>query len=100
MGEEDPSHALDPVTAVDHDLSLGLDQEIVSVQKKDEDGLDRDLNLGLRSAVEVVTDQIQNQGRVQDLARNLLAGKKIRSTTRIHPITIMNPNLKRKWNKR
>ena len=49
--EEDPSHALDPVTAADHDLSLGLDQdqEIVSAQKKDEDDLDRDLNLGLRS---------------------------------------------------
>ena len=49
--EEDPSHALDPVTVADHDLSLGLDQdqEIVSGQKKDEEGLDRDLNPGLRS---------------------------------------------------
>ena len=49
--EEDPSHALDPVTVADHDLSLGLDQdqEIVSGQKNDEDGLDRDLNPGLRS---------------------------------------------------
>ena len=49
--EEDPSHALDPVTVADHDLSLGLDQdqEIVSGQKKDEEGLGRDLNPGLRS---------------------------------------------------
>merc|ERR1711997_395346 len=78
--EEDPSHALDPVTVADHDLSLGLDQdqEIVSGQKKDEGGLDRDLNPGLRSVAEVVTDQIQNQDHVQDLARNPLAGKKIR----------------------
>merc|ERR1712020_538948 len=68
--------------------------------EKDEEGLDRDLNPGLRSVAEVVTDQIQNQDHVQDLARNPLAGKKIRLTTRIHPITIMNHNRKRKWNMR